>query len=79
MEVFNNSVLPKHADDIENEGESVDVIINLQGMLNIGFYSYVNKKWYFHTDTFVEPYTEKGELTDFHWCYVPEEILNIET
>lgn len=84
MEVFKNSVLPKRCDNnVGGDDDSVDVIINLENMINVGFYCYINEKWYFHSDTFVSPYIEKegseDKLKDFHWCYVPEEIANIET
>lgn len=53
---------------VPNEAFSVDVITcDEEGMMNIGFYSYDQQKWSFHTDTLVD-YSDMN----FVWMYKPE-------
>ena len=57
---------------VENENHSVDVItIDECNMMNIGFYHFVDEKWYFHTDTLIKNYEEK----DFKWIYKPDYLV----
>ena len=57
---------------VENENHSVDVItIDESNMMNIGFYHFVDEKWYFHTDTLIKDYEEE----DFKWIYQPDYLV----
>ena len=57
---------------VENENHSVDVItIDESNMMNIGFYHFVDEKWYFHTDTLIKNYEEE----DFKWIYKPDYLV----
>ena len=60
---------------VENENHSVDVItIDECDLINIGFYHFVDEKWYFHTDTLLN-YDEEGNETDFKWIYQPDYLI----
>ena len=76
MEIFNNTLYPRHErdDDGSELSHSVDVIVcDDSDMLHIGFYDYEYQKWRFHTETLVDPY-EGGEIFDFVWAYKPEQL-----
>lgn len=69
-----SSEFPKPSNDDPNI--SVDVITQdiengKATMLNIGFYNFDSKTWYWHTDTLIDHY-EKNDPTDFVWMYAPE-------
>ena len=53
---------------VKDESHSVDVFAcDGDGLLNLGFYDYENKKWCFHTDTLHD-----YEDVDFVWMYPPK-------
>lgn len=71
MKIYQNNEFPKVSD--EDTSHSVDVITrNENGLLNIGYYHFKDKKWYWHTDTLVDPY-EDG-LEGFVWMYAPKQL-----
>jgi len=65
VKVFTHLELPEKSK--EDPTLSVDVIIKLEDMLNIGFFDSKEGLWVFHTDTLVEP---NGK--PFTWVYAPE-------
>ena len=73
MEVYNKKTdIPKLSKD--NAQFSVDVITcDEDDMLNIGYYSFEDNKWHFHTETLVD-YYEKGKEMNFVWMYKPNEL-----
>lgn len=65
MRTYNRNDQPTKSSDDPNY--SVDVIVVLDGMLNIGYYNFINGKWVFHTDTLTDP----DEAERFEWYYAP--------
>ncbi len=65
VKVFTHLELPEKSK--EDPTLSVDVIIKLEDMLNIGFFDSKEGLWVFHTDTLVEP---NGK--PFTWIYAPK-------
>ena len=66
IEIFDPSVIPAVAEIPEH---SVDVItIDEEGMYNLAFYSFGDKRWIFHTDTLVD-YNEPGHEMKWKWFY----------
>lgn len=63
----------------ENIEVSQDVIVYTEdGLLNIGFFDYLNEKWSFHTDTLIDmdETGDDGKPVQFNWMYAPEELIN---
>ena len=72
MKVYSNKEFPKKSPDEENH--SVDVITrDKDNMLNIGYYSFDEEEWNFHTNTLVD-YYPNGKLRDFVWMYAPKKL-----
>lgn len=72
MKIYQNNEYPKVSE--EDVNHSIDVITrNEGGLLNIGYYHFKDQKWYWHTDTLVDPY-EDG-LEDFVWMYAPKQLI----
>lgn len=60
---FDSSVLPPISK--EDKLYSIDVFTFDGDLYNVGFYSYEERKWCWHTDTLVEQ-------KDFVWCFPPD-------
>lgn len=67
MKIYSEKDIPRTSKD--DVVFSVDVIVYLGGILNIGYYDYEDKEWQFHTDTFIDP-KDNG----FNWIYCPKEL-----
>jgi hypothetical protein len=67
MNVYNKTEFPERK---QGEDYSVDVLTcDEDGLLNLGFYNYIEKVWCFHTDT-LQNYDEVA----FVWMYAPKEL-----
>lgn len=70
--IYNKEIEPRPSETDKNVSEDV-ITIDECNMLNIGFYHYLDKKWYFHTNTLVDYYEKDNEM-DFKWMYKPSEL-----
>ena len=70
--IYGKQEIPQQSKDDPDFSEDV-ITCDEGGLLNIGFYSYKENKWSFHTDTLVD-YCEKGHEMEFVWMYRPTEL-----
>jgi len=70
MEVFKKTQFPRAANDDLRFSEDV-IILTQDGLLNIGYYSFEDAGWVFHTYTLVD----MNEV-EFVWMYAPQCLLD---
>jgi len=68
MKTYKITDIPKpHQDDISY---SVDVIVSLDGELNIAYYNFNKNKWEFNTQNMLQI----DQTKEFIWMYAPKEL-----
>ncbi|GAB2539995.1 hypothetical protein [Rufibacter soli] len=75
IQLHKNTIVPERRivsekEDMEEYSEDV-ITIDSKGVLCIAFYHFIDKKWYFHSDTL-----RKGYEKDFTWIYPPTGFRN---
>lgn len=67
---------PKPSEDDITFSEDV-CIIDEDNLHGVGYYSFEDNEWKFHTDTLVD-YNEPGAKTKWRWYYPPLSNSNVE-